>query len=325
MALQRKVTLKAGNQFISIKDALDDFVADKETVGLASKTIKNYLQSIDYFVEFEFDGDYNIEVSEISKIFVEQYKASMIKDNMRITTLNHYIRDLRTFLYWCMDDERAYITPAFKIECVKGQEALPKIFTDEEVDIILQKPNNVKDWVEWRNWAISNWAVATGNRAQTICELKIGDIDFNNQEITLRHTKTKKAEVVPLSPALEGVMKLYIRKCRSGCSKDEWLFPNISNEQMTYNALAHSFAKYCKSRGVAHTNIHGLRHYFGTTLTRKGYSGEKLQKLLGHSTYSTTQRYIKLSGKDLKEGYDSYNPLDTIKRSSKRTKKVTIK
>lgn len=325
MAVKRKVTLNMGKDFISIADAFNEFIDEKETMGLSPKSLRNYKQSIEYFIDFEFDGDSTKPINDVYKIYIEQWKSSMLANKMRITTINHYLRDIRTFLYWCMDDDRAYIEPKYKIDCIKGQEAMPKTHTEDEVEALLEKPTNVRDWVEWRNWAIANWAVGTGNRAQTICNVKICDIDFPNKEIKLRHTKSKKAQIIPLSPMLEGVIKLYIRKCRSDATGDDWLFPNISNEQLTYNALAHSFSKYCKNRGVEHTNIHGLRHYFGTTLARKGFSGEKIQKLLGHSTYSTTQNYIKLANEDLKEDYASYNPLDTIKRTNSRTKKVTIK
>lgn len=323
MAVKRKVSL--GKEYISIEQAFDEFIAEKENNGMAEKTIRNYTQSFEYFIVFEFDGDTTKDVNEILKIYVEQWKASMIKEGKRVTTINHYLRDVRTFLYWCMHEDRLYIEPSYKIDVVKGQETLPKIFTDEEVAILIAPPQNVTDWIEWRDWAITNWVVGTGNRAETVCELKIGDIDFKNQQVVLRHTKTKDIQVIPLSSALENVMRTYIRKCRSGCSANDWLFPNISDERLSYNALAHSFSKYCKRRGVERTNIHGLRHYFGTSLARRNFSGEKIQKLLGHSTYNTTQKYIDLVDNDLKEDYASFNPLDSIKRNSTRRKKVTMR
>ena len=325
MALKRKVSLNLGKNYVSIEAAFEEFIAEKENAGIAPKTIRNYIQSFEFFIDFEFEGDTSKDINEVLKIYVEQWKASMMQEGKRITTINHYIRDVRTFLYWCMHEDRLYIEPAYKIDTVKGQKTLPKIFTDEEVEILIATPTNVKDWVEWRDWAITNWVVGTGNRAETVCELKIGDIDFKNQQVVLRHTKTKDIQVIPLSHALENVMRTYLRKCRSGCSNNDWLFPNISNERLTYNALAHTFSKYCKSRGVEHTNIHGLRHYFGTSLARRNYSGEKIQKLLGHSTYTTTQNYISLVENDLKEDYATFNPLDTIKRGSTRRKTVTIK
>lgn len=325
MGVKRKVKVDLGTGFVSMHDAFEEFIADKELANCAYKTIENYTKSYEYFVEFEFDGEDNIDIADENlKIYVQQWIASMQKQQMRISSINHYLRDIRAFLYWCMHEDRRYIEYTFKIELVKGQEELPKGFTDEEVEILMQKPNNVKDFTEWRNWAIVNWVLATGNRAGTIREVKIGDIDFANGEIALRHTKSKKAQIAVLSPALEPILREYIKRCRKGCAEDEWLFPSITNEQLTVEALSQSFAKYCKERGVTTTSVHSLRHYFATSWIRAGGRGELLQKALGHSTYDMTQRYINLVESDLKEDYDRYSPLDRIKRASSRKHKVKL-
>lgn len=308
---------------VTMAAAFEEFCEDKAASNLAKKTIDNYRQSYEYFVSYEFDdGDDNFDIKELHKIYVEQWKKSMLDSGMRISTLNHYLRDVRTFLYWCMNEDRQYIEPAYKISLVKGQESLPKIYTDDEVSILLAKPLTQKDWIEWRTWAIVNWVVGTGNRASTVCNIKIGDLDFNNKEVALTHTKNKQAQKIPMSSGVISVMKEYIRKCRSNCKPQDWLFPNISNQQLSYEGLAIAFRRYCQERGVERTSIHGLRHYFATDWIRRGGRGDNLQKLLGHSTYDMTQNYIKLVNKDLKENLDEFNPLDKFRKGSSRTKKV---
>lgn len=325
MCAKRIVKVDLGENYISFKDAFEEFIADKELLNCAEPTIISYSRSYEYFIEFEFDGNDNRDINDENlKIFVQQWVASMQKQKMRTTTINHYLRDIRAFLYWCMHEDRRYIKNSFKIELIKGQEEKPKMFTDEEVEILAAKPHNVKDYVEWRTWAIVNWVLATGNRAGTICELQLGDIDFSSKEITLRHTKSKKVQVAVLADALEPILKEYIKKCRKGCSANDWLFPSVTGEQLTLNALTHSFAKYCKERGVERTNIHGLRHFFATQWIRNGGRGEYLQRALGHSTYDMTQKYIKLVDADLKGDYDKFNPLSSMKRSASRKRKVHI-
>lgn len=202
---------------------------------------------------------------------------------------------------------------------------MPKIFTDTEVKLLLQKPVNVMDFVEWRNWVVVNWVMATGNRASTICNVQIGDIDFDSKQIYLRHTKSKKLQVIPLSSSLAKVLKNYIKTYRHGEPDDSWLFCNIANDKMTVETLGHSFGKYCKERGVERTNLHGLRHYFATFWIRNGGSGDKLQRALGHSTYNMTQRYISLVDKDLAEDFDNFTPLDNFSKArNKKAIRVTI-
>ena len=47
-----------------------------------------------------------------------------------------------------------------------------------------------------------------------------------------------------------------------------------------------------------------------------------LQKLLGHSTLEMTRKYVKLYSEDIKDDFDKFNPLDTMKRNTKRTQTI---
>lgn len=324
MGKKRILKVSGDRDSILLYEALEEFLDEKAATGTSQKTLDNYKQSVGYFIEFEFD-DEDIAINEMQKIYVQQWVASMIKAKKRATTINHYLRDLRAFLYWCMHEDRRYIEQSFKVELVKAQEPLPKSYTDEEVELLCAPPVNLKDFTEWRTWAAVNWIVATGNRASTVCELQIGDLDFDNKQIFIRKTKSRKAQVLPLTPSLENVIKNYIRKCRSGCKGSDWLFPSISDEQMSYTALAKSFKIYCDERGVMHHNLHGLRHYFATFWARTGGSGDKLQLALGHSTYDMTKKYMHLVDRDLKDDFDLFNPLENIKRSSSRKRKVNMR
>ena len=328
MGVKRKIKVDNGENAIFMCDAFSEFLAEKASQNLVEKTLNNYAKSYEYFIEFEFDGNDEIDIATVQKIYVQHWVADMLKQGKRATTINRYLRDIRTFLYWCMDIDRQYLN-TYKIELVKGQEELPKIFTTEEVLLLLQKPTNQKDFVEWRNWAIVNWVLGTGNRASTICNVKIGDIDFDTKRIILRHTKNKKAQVLPiLSSTMEKAIKLYIKKCRSGkyVTSDSYLFPSVEEVQLTYNALAHSFSKYCKERNVEHTNIHGLRHYFATEWAKNnGGDGDRLQIILGHSDYTMTKRYIKLSTEDLTTGGLDCTPLDKINVKKRHKKVVEMK
>lgn len=327
MGIKKRVHFDNGENseiVITVLQAFDDFIQDKEEANLSPKTIFNYKQSYEYFVAYELDSNDDIDINDISKLIVGQWVQSMLDAGMRVTTINHYLRDIRTFLYWCMNEERCYINKPYKINLVKGQEPLPKLFTDDEVRALLQKPLSQRDWVEWRTWAIVNWVIGTGNRAATICNIKIGDLDFNNKEVALRHTKNKQAQKIPLVSSLIPVMREYIRKCRKGCKPNAWLFPNMGEEQLSYGALAKSFRQYCIDRGCEHTSIHGLRHYFATDWIRNGGRGDNLQAMLGHSTYDMTQNYIKLVNEDLKVNLDEFNPLSKFKKGSSRKRKVQM-
>lgn len=304
------------NSSLTVGTAFQEFIAEKEACNLSEATIRCYQQSYYYFIKYNSYTD-NTDIRTISQNNFYDWINAMKQSNISPASINHYLRDCRAFFYWCMDKD--YLPP-FHIKLIKSQEEVMKCFKDNDIMALLVKPKDTAPFSEWRTWVIVNWVLGTGNRSSTICEIQIGDIDYKAKEIVLRHTKNKRAQIIPLSSSLETVIKEYIHIWRRGASPDEWLFPNVGAEQLTTNSLRHSFSKYCKNRGVQQTNIHGLRHNFGRGWIKNNGNMFALQKILGHQTLEMVRNYVKLSVEDIKEDYDVYSPLDNIKHSAtKRT------
>lgn len=221
-----------------------------------------------------------------------------------------------------MNPDRKYIDPAFKIELLRGQEETLKTFTEEEQHALTEKPRNKKSFTEWRTWAIVNWVLATGNRASTVCNIKMQDVKIDKREIILTYTKNNKPQIIPMSPALQTVLKEYKRVWRDEADDEDYLFCNQGNDKLTTNALRLSFARYCEDRGVEKTNIHGLRHSFARGWIKNNGNTFRLQKMLGHSTLDMTKKYVNLFNEDMREDFEKYNPLDNLKKNASRRKLV---
>lgn len=321
MAIKRKIQRSAEAELILLSEAFEDFMTEKRAQGVSEATLRNYEQSYRYFCRYN-GIDEDATADEVTERYIFRWINAQRNDNIKNTSINHYLRDVRTFLYWCMADPREYISPAFKIKLVEGQEELPKMFSDEDIELLLQKPKKGDSFVTWRTWAIVNWILGTGNRSTTICNVKIADVDFRKKEIIITHTKNKKNQILPLSTATASAIKEYMRIWRKGADPDTYLFSNIGEEQLTTNALRHAFTNYCRDRGVNQTNIHGLRHNYAKACVQNNLNIYKLQQMLGHSTIAMTRKYVVLYSEDLKEGYDDYSPLDTIKKSRSRAQKL---
>lgn len=307
-------------EVVTIFSAFQDFIEDKQAHNLSKSSMQDYEDSFRYFMNFcQFD-EYTPLYIVNSDLF-KKWTIDLLDRDIKPTSINRYLRDCKVFLNWCLNN--ALIYNEIQIDAVKGQEEPIKCFSDDDLTLILQKPTNKTDFIEWRTWTIVNWVLATGNRAGTIVDVRIGDIDFRNKEITLRHTKNKKAQIVPLSSRLAAIIKEYIYTWRHDCGSEDFLFPNQANEQLTVEALAHSFTKYCKRRGSTKTSIHGLRHSFALNWIRNGGNQFKLQKILGHSTLDMTRRYVALAAVDLKDDYDKFSALDRLTKTCKPQKNIT--
>lgn len=305
----------------TLTEAFEMFVLEKEADNISNDTIRNYKMSFTKFCEqLEINPD-EVEIKKMDVNTINKWKAIMKKQEIRISSVNHYLRDLRAFFNWAMNDDRCLIEDPFKITMVKGQEELPKDYNENEIKLLLKKPRKNDTFGQWRNWVITNWILATGNREATICNIKIDDINFQKKEIVLNRTKNKEVQVIPLSAELERALKEYVALW----DIDKWLFPSISGEKLTTTALRKSYTIYCKSRNVNHSNLHGLRHTFAGYWIKNNGDVFKLQQLLGHKTLEMTRHYVKIYGEDLKEDYNKYSPLDTVKRKERRTREIQRK
>ena len=321
MAIKRKIKRNQEAQLVNYYDAVAMFLEEKEALNMAPVSLNQYRKVLRMIGEyFEFDEEQS--VNEITASHFYQLSNHFKATGVAPATVQGRMKVFRVFLYWCMDDVRKYIEQPYKVKLPKAAEEQLKFFSDDELDILLEKPKRDAGYVEWRAWAITNWVLATGNRAGTVVDVRINDIDYKRKEIILHHTKNGKAQIIPLSSTLEMVLKEYVRMWRKDAPADGYMFPNVGEEKLRTNSLSEAFNIYCKRRGVSKTSIHGLRHNFARGWVKNNGNLFQLQKILGHSSLEMTKRYSRLFSEDLKQDYDAFAPLDTITKSRKRTQKV---
>ncbi len=202
----------------------------------------------------------------------------------------------------------------------KAEETIKETYSDSELQKLLKKPNLRKcSFAEYRSWCIVNLLLNNGCRAATIRNIQNQDVDLDNQVIYLRHTKNKKAQVIPLCSELCLILREYMRV--RGGKDDDYLFPNESGGQLKEYALRSSIARYNNRRGVQRTSIHAFRHTFARKyLVDCGGNAFTLQRLLGHSTLDMTKHYCAIFDADIVKNYDNFSPLAQLKASSNKIK-----
>ena len=311
--MRKRINLQNQVTKMTFDSAFEQMQRIKKSQNLADETITYYENVRKSFIDF-WPGDNLCE--EITKETVEDYIHFLKSKTPPISsiTINSYLRGLRTILYFFM--EHGY-TRDFKISLIRAEKAVKITYTDEELNSILRKPN-VKscDFTEYRNWVISNYLLATGNRLSTICNIKIRDIDFQNNEILLTKVKNRRQHIIPLSAKLSKILIDYLQY-RKG-EKDDYLFCNRYGEQLNKSAFTSAIKRYNRSRGVEKTSIHLYRHTFAKNWILNGGDIFRLQSILGHSSIDIVKEYVEMFGSDLKNNFDRFNPLDNFSGASTR-------
>jgi len=131
--------------------------------------------------------------------------------------------------------------------------------------------------------------ILTGARKMEVQCAKWEDINWEQRIWRIPISKSGKARHVPISDGaliiLESIPRI------EGC---QWIFPNPKTHK-PYQSFYGSWHTARKSVGLTDVRIHDLRHSFASFLVNSGRSLYEVQRILGHTQISTTQRYAHLS------------------------------
>ncbi len=303
----RKITLTSDfkQNRTSFEDARTSFIKFCKLKNLAKPSLDYY----DGHLKFFHKKVPVVYLDEITQEAFDDFVFAQLEEGKRTTTINSQLRGLRVFFKFCA--ERDYIE-GISIKLLKDDAELKEPYTDAELRKLLARPKSNR-WAEYRSWAMVNYLVATGNRARTIVNLKISDINFDENTIHLRAMKNRHQQFIPLSPALKEVLEEYLSAWK--LEFDDYLFPTYTGEQLSTRSFQQAIKKYNIARGVSKTSIHLFRHTFAKNFILAGGGLVQLQMLLGHSTLEMTRHYVNLYGADLSRDIERLNPLDNIKKA----------
>ena len=316
----------------------DAFITEQESRRNSPYTIKHYQQTFRVFYEF-LAFEYCEDADDIDKMY-DKYPdeknplalygkmfpiAILENDELQKEfgdylererecgeqTILSYYRDFRAFMYFAM--EKKLIQP-FAISVSDTEPAIKNPYTTEEIRRLLKKPD-IDNFEEYRNWVIVNYFLSTGNRLQTVKNLKVGDIDFEDGFININVQKSGKTMRLGLTKKLSKVLQEYIYYYRTDEDTeqplyDEPLFCTRKGLKFTDNGFKNTMRNYHLSRGVHKTSLHLYRHTYAKLWITSGGDLISLQKTLGHSSLKMVQRYANLYATDVRDKMEEHAALN---------------
>ncbi len=291
---------------ITIDEGFNLYLNQCRARNYSEYTIKFYQNNIHNFSMFM---DLQNKLSNVNRKLTMEY-VSYLRGNRQLSdaTIQTYVRALRTMLYYLM--EEGYLEH-FKIELPKADETLKETYTDSELKALLKKPDmkNIS-FAQYRNWVLVNYLLSTGQRLNTVVNMKIKDVDFDNDLLRLEKTKGRRQTLLPMSVSLKKILIQYVQ-FRKG-SPEDYLFCTVTGTQMTKDCITSAIKEYNRSRGVERTSIHLFRHTYGKLYLMNGGDVFRLQKLMCHKDIQTTKGYMNLTITDLEKDFSMLNPLDNL-------------
>lgn len=233
--------------------------------------------------------------------FLYQRKQQRMWTNKTFRNNRQY---LKSFFNYCVRENYISINPVEKIEKPKIPKQLPRCLNKQQINTLLLQ-SDCYQWYnsleEKRNQAIIRTFLFTGIRLNELLKLKTIAINFDESEIIIHQGKGRKDRIVPIHPNLLPYLKVYYRTKRK--KPTEYFFASIrSGKPLTEKNLYRIIIKLRRACKF-HFTPHQLRHTFGKLSIEANLNPFKLQAIMGHSSISTTQIYISVSTKNIKESF----------------------
>ncbi|WP_263821226.1 integron integrase [Salinibacter sp.] len=220
-------------------------------------------------------------------------------------------------------------------------ERLPIVLTQAEVKSVLGH-------MDGPNGLVAHLLYGAGLRLSEALGLRVKDLDFEYEQITVRQGKGKKDRRTLLPGILEVPLRRQLRKSKATWKEDleagygkaslpkalerksphaatEWrwqyVFPSVRRSEdprsggikrhhRSSSAVQKAVKRAVEEAGIAKSaSCHTLRHSFATHLLEQGTDIRTVQELLGHQDLRTTQVYTHVL-QDGKAGTRS--PLETM-------------
>lgn len=336
------MTGEIDEQRLTIATAMHDFLEAHEINNGSSQTIDNFTMVLNAFAEWLKSTHNVLYVDELTIKLLRGYVAYLQKrPSMRgyplsDATVHHYALVVSVFCHWLEKEEIIVkpITTRFQLPKMEQKE-IPAL-TYEDFERLLEaceygdkrKPRLLKALTS-RNKAIVSVLFDAGIRRGELAGLRLGDVD---RDLRLLYVKRKgnKWQQVPISQQGFKPLHEYITKHRPylaalgsgmGSKKTDPVFISYKGEALTGRAVGRLFETLRKRAGIDDKPVrsHQGRRFMATTQLAAGRSPLDVQRQMGHSTLTMTNRYASLTVEHIKKSHEMYSPLRNTASDNRST------
>lgn len=290
----------------TLKDYISEYLNYCEyRKQLNFKTIKAYKIDLNQYNSFCLD------ISDpFSKKAVDSYITELFK-HYKSKSVKRKIASLKAFFHYLEYTEFLAQNPFDKLDVYfREAKLLPKTISFHSIQKFLsvlyaQKMQTVSAYQFkccLRDIAVIELLFATGMRISELCSLKPSDIDLENNTVLIYGKGSKErilqfgnCEVISALATYQSTFKADISACG-------YFFVNKRKQKLSDQSVRFMINRYAALAGIEqHITPHMFRHSFATLLLEQDVDIRYIQKMLGHSSISTTEIYTHVSSAKQKD------------------------
>ncbi|MGB9876132.1 MAG: tyrosine-type recombinase/integrase [bacterium] len=268
--------------------------------GFSPRTLKIYREKLERFLRF-------LNGQSLEKADIYAFVAHLKKSGNGPESISIYLRSLKTFLRWAYNQGFIKTNPLTGFPGVKVPRRLLPTLTPSALQELLNIVKKLERNSQ-RNQAILLLLIDVALRPGELLSLTLKD--FQGDYISVRGKTGER--FLPISQVTKRAIQAYLKK-RKASPMEDALFTTSDGRPLTYCALR-SIMRLLKERSqVGRLYPYLFRHTSATSYLQNGADLETVRRLLGHTSYAVTQRYLSLTQNDLARAQRKASPVNKLR------------
>ncbi len=271
--------------------------------GLAPKTRSIALRIVSRLLTARF-GEGPVDITAIRPDHVRRFFGQQAKLYSKPANAGSVVATLRGYFRYrtSLGDAVHGLIGVLSYPANWQLSSLPKTLTPEEIEQLVGALGQPGQSMR-RADAIVRCALDLGLRSGEIARIGLDDINWRAGTVTLRHTKGRREDVLPLPAATGKAIAAYLKHERPKTSNRAVFVRHVAprdvpvGPDLVRKTIRQAFAR----AGLPYTRSHLLRHTMANRLLAGGSSLKEVADVLRHRSLNTTMIYAKLDSRKLIE------------------------
>jgi len=300
-----------------LEEATVRFVRHLEEERQASPhTVSAYRRDLAQLVAFIRDKRPHVQTAaDIDVLLLRSFLGQLARTHAP-PSIGRKVAAIRTFLHYLEVRGEITTNAAATLELPKVRRPLPTFVNVDAAAEIVEAPDESTAEGQ-RDRAMLEVLYGSGLRVSELVGLNIGDVEFDAEGGRARVLgKGRKERIVPFGSLAKNALTKWmvrrdeLRHPKTGALDERAMFVSRLGKRIGVRQVQHLVRRYgALGAGRADLHPHALRHTFATHLLDGGADLRAIQRMLGHASLSTTQRYTHVSTEHLMKVYDAAHPL----------------
>ena len=279
--------------------------------NMSENTVQAYLRDVDMLIDYLEQEKSSKPMTKIVLDDFTGFFAYLNELGLEAYSQSRTISGVKAFFKYLFNEQIIDTNPSELLESPKPGKKLPDILSEKEIEEMINAIDLSLLEGE-RNKAIIETLYGCGLRVSELINLKISDLHFNEEIISVTG-KGNKQRLIPIGGAAKKQILIYkdqVRIHQNIHKKDEdILFLNRRGKRMSRQMIFLIIKDLVAKVGFKKTiSPHTFRHSFATHLVQHGADLRAVQELLGHASITTTEIYTHLNNEDLRKSIMQFHP-----------------